>query len=126
MVILDLDNNKIYVNLITNSSKEMDFGPMIQDEIYTTSYSVDIDENPIGLNGLGNAYYEGIICEKNYNQAFEFYERAINYGNIDALNNAGICCEFGLGTDKNKSKALEFYKKAMEKQHGEGMAIMPF
>jgi len=84
--------------------------------------SVDIDENPIGLNGLGNAYYEGIICEKNYNQAFEFYERAINCGNIDALNNAGICCEFGLGTDKNKSKALELYKKAMEKQHGEGMA----
>ena len=76
--------------------------------------SVDIDDNPIGLNGLGNAYYEGIICERNYNQAFEFYERAINYGNIDALNNAGICYEFGLGTDKNKSKALELYKKAME------------
>ena len=84
--------------------------------------SVDIDDNPIGLNGLGNAYYEGIICEKNYNQAFEFYERAINYGNIDALNNAGICYEFGLGTDKNKSKALELYKKAMENNHGEGMA----
>ena len=84
--------------------------------------SVDIDENPIGLNGLGNAYYEGKICEKNYKQAFEFYERAINSGNIDALNNAGICYEFGLGTDKNEIKALELYKRAMEKYHGDGMA----
>ena len=84
--------------------------------------SMEIDENPIGLNGLGNAYYEGKICEKNYPQAFDFYERAINLGNIDALNNAGICYEYGLGTEKNKDKALELYKKAMEKYHGEAMA----
>ena len=84
--------------------------------------SVDIDENPIGLNGLGNAYYEGKVCERNYAQAFDLYDRAINLGNIDALNNAGICYEYGFGTDKNKTKALELYKKAMDKYHGEGMA----
>ena len=84
--------------------------------------SVDIDENPIGLNGLGNAYYEGKVCERNYAQAFDLYDRAINLGNIDALNNAGICYEYGFGTDKNKAKALELYKKAMDKYHGEGMA----
>ena len=84
--------------------------------------SVDIDENPIGLNGLGNAYYEGKVCERNYEQAFDLYDRAINLGNIDALNNAGICYEYGFGTDKNKTKALELYKKAMDKYHGEGMA----
>ena len=84
--------------------------------------SVDIDENPIGLNGLGNAYYEGKICEKNYQQAFDYYNKAIKLGNIDALNNAGICYEYGLGTDKNKEKALELYKRGMEKYHGEAMA----
>ena len=84
--------------------------------------SVDIDENPTGLNGLGNAYYEGKICQKNYDQAFDLYDKAINLGNIDALNNAGICYEYGFGTDKNKEKALELYKKAMDKYHGEGMA----
>ena len=83
---------------------------------------VEIDENPVGLNGLGNAYYEGKKKKKNYKQSFDFYERAINSGNVDALNNAGICYEFGLGTDKNKMKALELYKKAMEKHHGDGMA----
>ena len=50
------------------------------------------------------------------------YDKAINLGNIDALNNAGICYEYGFGTDKNKEKALEMYKKAMDKYHGEGMA----
>ena len=84
--------------------------------------SVDIDENPTGLNGLGNAYYEGKICQKNYEQAFDLYDKAISLGNIDALNNAGICYEYGFGTDKNKQKALELYKKAMDKYHGEGMA----
>ena len=84
--------------------------------------SVDIDDNPIGLNGLGNAYFEGKIYEKNYQKAFEYYQRAINLGNIDALNNAGICYEFGLGTNKDNEMALELYKKAMEKYHGEGMA----
>ena len=84
--------------------------------------SVDIDENPIGLNGIGNAYYEGKICEKSYQQAFDYYDKAIRLGNIDALNNAGICYEYGLGTDKNKEKALELYKRGMEKYHGEAMA----
>ena len=94
----------------------------LQEAAKTFKKSVDIDENPTGLNGLGNAYYEGKICEKNYQQAFDLYDRAISLGNIDALNNAGICYEYGFGTDKNKQKALELYKKAMEKYHGEGMA----
>ena len=94
----------------------------LQEAAKTFKKSVDIDENPTGLNGLGNAYYEGKICEKNYQQAFDLYDRAISLGNIDALNNAGICYEYGFGTDKNKQKALELYKKAMEKFHGEGMA----
>ena len=85
--------------------------------------SLEIDDNPIGLNGLGNAYFEGKTksYEKNYKIAFEYYEKAIYLGNIDALNNAGICYEFGLGTKINKIKALELYKKAMEKYNGEGM-----
>jgi TPR repeat protein len=94
----------------------------LQEAAKTFKKSVDIDENPTGLNGLGNAYYEGKICERNYEQAFDLYDRAINLGNIDALNNAGICYEYGFGTDKNKQKALELYKKAMDKYHGEGMA----
>ena len=84
--------------------------------------SVDIDDNAIGLNGLGNVYYEGKVCEKNYEQALDCYERSIQLGNIDALNNAGICYEYGLGTKTDKEKALALYSKAKDKCHGEGMA----
>ena len=85
--------------------------------------SVKIDNNPIGLNGLGNAYYNGIIKEKNYEMAVEYYKLAIKGGNIDALNNLGICYEYGNGVERNNDKALELYEKTREKGHAEGMAI---
>ena len=84
--------------------------------------SVKIDNNPVGLNGLGNAYYNGIIKEKNYEMAVEYYKLTIKGGNIDALNNLGICYEYGNGVERNNDKALELYEKAKEKGHGEGMA----
>ena len=84
--------------------------------------SVEIDNNPIGLNGLGNAHYNGIIAEKNYELAVEYYRRAIHGGNIDALNNLGICYEYGQGVEQNNDKALENYLKAKEKNHSEGTA----
>lgn len=84
--------------------------------------SVEIDNNPIGLNGLGNAYYNGIIVEKSYEQAVEYYRKAIHGGNIDALNNLGICYEYGKGIEQDNNKALECYKKAKEKGHGNALA----
>lgn len=84
--------------------------------------SVEIDNNPIGLNGLGNAHYNGIIAEQNYELAVEYYRRAIHGGNIDALNNLGICYEYGKGVEQNNDKALENYLKAKEKNHSEGTA----
>ena len=84
--------------------------------------SVEIDNNPIGLNWLGNAHYNGIIAEKNYELAVEYYRRAIHGGNIDALNNLGICYEYGQGVEQNNDKALKNYLKAKEKNHSEGTA----
>ena len=84
--------------------------------------SVEIDNNPIGLNGLGNAHYNGIIAKQNFELAAEYYRRAVHGGNIDALNNLGICYEYGKGVDQNNDKALEYFLKAKEKNHSEGTA----
>ena len=83
--------------------------------------SIDIDENPIGLNGLGNAYYNGIIYKQNYENAVNLYKRAINDGNSDALNNLGICYEFGKGVDQDYTKALDYYYKGKEKLNPEAI-----
>ena len=79
--------------------------------------SVDMDENPIGLNGLGNAYYNGNYYKRNYSLAIEFYRKAALNGNLDALNNLGICYEYGKGVEQNYYKALEYYKKSSDKNH---------
>ena len=79
--------------------------------------SINIDNNPIGLNGEGNAYYNGIVVPQNYEKAAELYKLAIKGGNIDALNNLGICFEYGKGVEQNNDKALELYKKGKEQNH---------
>ena len=84
--------------------------------------SVQINNNPAGLNGKGNAFYNGIVVEQNYPQAVEYYRLAIRGGNIDALNNLGICFEYGKGVEQNNDKALDFYSQAKNKGHGDAMA----
>ena len=79
--------------------------------------SVDIDENPVGLNGLGNAYYNGNVYKRNYAMAVEYYTKAALNGNLDALNNLGICYEYGRGIQQSYAKAMECYKKASDKNH---------
>ena len=79
--------------------------------------SVDIDENPVGLNGLGNAYYNGNVYKRNYTVAVEYYTKAALNGNLDALNNLGICYEYGKGIQQSYAKAMECYKKASDKNH---------
>ena len=79
--------------------------------------SVDIDENPVGLNGLGNAYYNGNVYKRNYAVAVEYYTKAALNDNLDALNNLGICYEYGKGIQQSYAKAMECYKKASDKNH---------
>ena len=77
--------------------------------------SVEIDENPTGLNGLGNAYYTGNIYKQNYKNAVDLYKRAIHGGNIDVLNNLGICYEYGRGVEQNYLEALKYYSLAKDR-----------
>ena len=74
--------------------------------------SVDIDENPIGLNGLGNLYYNS-----NPSIAVDYFKKAALNGNLDALNNLGICYEYGKGVEQNYYKALEYYNNACKQYH---------
>lgn len=79
--------------------------------------SVEIDENPTGLNGLGNLYYNGEVVKQDYEKAVEFYQKAIEGGNVDALNNLGLCFEYGRGVTQDLNKAMEFYNRGREKNN---------
>ena len=94
----------------------------LQEAFKNFEKSVKIDNNPTGLNGKGNAFYNGIVVEQNYPQAVEYYKLAIRGGNIDALNNLGICYEYGKGVEQDNDKALDLYSQAKNKGHGEATA----
>lgn len=68
-------------------------------------------------NHEGNCWYFGKNRTKNYKKAVECYKKAIERGNVDALNNLGNCYYFGNGVEKNDELAIEYYRKAAEKMH---------
>lgn len=69
--------------------------------------AIEIDENPIAVNSIGNVYYKGEIMNQNYLLAFESFKKSAKLGNLDAINNVGMCYEYGKGTEKNLEKALQ-------------------
>ncbi len=47
-------------------------------------------------------------------KAFEWYKKAAELGQVDAMCNLGVCYDYGKGVDKDEAKAFEWYKKAAE------------
>jgi len=84
--------------------------------------AIEIDENPLAENHLGSLYYNGKILKQNYKIAAEHFERAAKQGNLDAMNNAGICYEYGQGVSKSLDKSKEYYKMAGDKNHPQAIA----
>ncbi|GBC31753.2 kinase-like domain-containing protein [Rhizophagus irregularis DAOM 181602=DAOM 197198] len=64
------------------------------------------------LNILGLYYKEGIEVEKNYNKAFELFEKSAEGGYSDRINSLGYCYIYGVGTNIDMQKAFELYQKS--------------
>ena len=47
-------------------------------------------------------------------KAFEWYKRAAELGDADAMFNLGLCFEDGRGVAKDEAKAFKLYKRAAE------------
>lgn len=83
-------------------------------------------ENAIQLGkfaeGLGNLYIgalyslqeETVKADDCNRIVFEYYERAANLGNIEAMNRVGYYYSYGIGCEPDGEKALDYYKKAAE------------
>lgn len=59
-------------------------------------------------NNLGNHYYD----QKEFKQAFYWYEKAADQGYAIAQNNLGIMYQMGYGIHKNMQKSFYWYEQA--------------
>lgn len=65
----------------------------------------------------GSVLYNGEGVPVDKTAALDFYRKAIETENPEALNEYGIMLENGIGIDSNKEEAIEFYKMAADKEN---------
>ncbi|MCM1488204.1 MAG: relaxase MobL [Firmicutes bacterium] len=63
---------------------------------------------------LGRLYNFGYGTEKNYSEAFKWFEKAALKGNSYAQYSLGSLYYYGNGTEQNYEKAFEWYKKSAD------------
>lgn len=89
-----LDNDLIDIDL--NKSKEYLLKAVELEDIYA-------------IIEIGNHYYSGSeIFEENKYQAFLYYKKAADMGNIDVCSRLSYMCENGIGTDMNPKMAKKY------------------
>ena len=63
---------------------------------------------------VGTCFCFGNGVEKNFIKAVEWYTKAAEKGNSDAMYNLGHCFHHGQGVEKNLARALEWYTKSRD------------
>ncbi len=66
--------------------------------------------------------YENV--KKDLNEAFYWYNKAIENGNLDAKYQLGYLYLNGIGVEINKERAFELFKEAAEKGHNDSQYIL--
>lgn len=67
------------------------------------------------LASIGEAYYRGLGMNRNYHEAFRYFKKASDMGNVPSTCMLGTCYEMGRGTEQNMEAALDCYEKASDK-----------
>lgn len=103
---------KNHTDAYVKLGKIFEFGLLCQTVDYEMAIShykkaVEIDDNPEALNCLAKMYYNGKHLKQNQSIGCEFFSKAANLGNDDAMNNIGLCYEYGKGCLKNHDKAFK-------------------
>ncbi len=61
---------------------------------------------------LAEAYNQGDGVRTDFQQAFAYYQRAANKGNIEAAYNLGMMYRAGIGVDSSLKEAAKWYEMA--------------
>ncbi|RIB05600.1 hypothetical protein C2G38_2047481, partial [Gigaspora rosea] len=77
--------------------------------------------DPEQLRTLGYNYQHGIGVEKDEKKAFEYYIKAAELGNSDAMNDLFLCYYYGIGVERNYQKSFEYCKRSADLGNAHGM-----
>ncbi|HMD54765.1 MAG TPA: tetratricopeptide repeat protein, partial [Phycisphaerae bacterium] len=66
------------------------------------------------MNNVGVIYQNGLGVGQDYQQAFTWYQKAADAGNVAAMNNLANLYANGLGVKQDSPKANEWWQKAAE------------
>ena len=71
---------------------------------------------PMAIFEVGNAYEKGFdgVVEPDYKKAIEYYEKGIELGNADCMNNLAMMYMVGKGVRKNRKKAYKLFLEAAD------------
>lgn len=70
------------------------------------------------MNELGVAYYSGTDgVGQDYREAVNWFKKAANAGNVQAMNNLGIVHRDGIGVGENPAEAFAWFEKAAKRGH---------
>jgi TPR repeat protein len=70
--------------------------------------------DPQAMFTMGGLYVEGLIVQRNFSVAREWYEKAAAAGLAEGVFNVGVCWETGMGSAADAAKAAEFFKRAAD------------
>jgi TPR repeat protein len=76
------------------------------------------------MTHLGTLYHNGHGVAQDYAKAREWYEKAADKGNAEAMNNLGWLYRNGHGVTQDYAKAREWYEKAADTGDAEAMAAL--
>lgn len=71
-------------------------------------YAAHSEPNGRNLRSYGECLEEGFGVTKDPTEAAEYYERAIEYGDIEAFFRLGVMLFSGLGVDRDSNKGLSY------------------
>jgi TPR repeat protein len=63
---------------------------------------------------MGGFYVEGLLVQRNFSAAREWYEKSAEAGLAEGIFNVGVCWETGMGSAADPVKAAGFFKRAAD------------
>lgn len=75
------------------------------------------ERSGVGSFFCGSCYANGVGVDKNPNEAFKWYQKAADEGNVEAMKSLGDCYQKGMGVNKNLKEGFEWYQKAVNNGH---------
>lgn len=79
------------------------------------SWESGLQKMPCVRRGLGALYAIGQGVKKSYTEAFKWFRKSADQGNIHALHTIGLAYKDGIGVRQSYSKAKEYFGLACDK-----------